>query len=202
MAVYCGRHSLLFIGNKRTGSTAVAQALIEQLGGQYRPPKRHRVDERTVISKRHATVRQLVLHGLLEAPIDSLLKFSTVRNPFDSLVSLWTKLRHRPNRWSSRRVLLEGVDFLPWLKKRLLQAAPHSMHDEFTDGVDVVMRFETLEEDLKAVLARAGAPAVALPLANPTTERDADYHAYYDEEARALVERVFGGDLEKYGYAF
>ncbi len=202
MAVYCAQYKLLFIGNKRTGSTAVAQALIEQLGGQYRPPKRHRVDERTVISKRHSTVRQLVQYGLLEAPIDGLCKFCAVRNPFDSLVSLWTKLRHRPNRWSGRRVLLEEIEFLPWLKGRLGRAAPQSMHDEFTEGVDVVMRFETLEEDLMAVLARAGAPAVALPRSNPTTQRAADYRAYYDDEARALVERVFGGDLDKYGYAF
>lgn len=201
MAVYCAEHGLLFIGNKRTGSTAVGRCLEQQLGGRYVPDKRLVLPDGSVISKRHATLEQIRRAGLIDVPLETLLKFTAVRNPFDSVVSHWAKLRFRGNRaevWVQR----DEVPFPAWVTRALGESEPASMHAEFVDGVDVILRFESLASDLNELLRSRGLPAVDLQLDNRTDDRERDYRAYYDEPSRRIVERLFREDLDRYGYVF
>jgi len=166
------------------------------------PPGRLLVGEQEWVSKRHSTVRDIVEHGLLDVPMDSLLKVTTVRNPFDSIVSKWLKLLHRPNRFSNKMVQRKQLDFAGYVARFWGDRPEESMHAEFVDGIDEVMRFETLHDDLARVLALVGAPVFELPRVNPTTQKTRHYSEYYDEKARAVIERVFRSDLERFGYEF
>ncbi len=201
MAVLCAEHGLLFIGSKRTASTAVGNALVEQLRGVYVPRVRIELRPSGNISKRHSTIAQIEHYGLIQVELDSLLKVTTVRNPFDSLVSLWAKERFRENRTQSF-TQLKRVDFSEWMWKKFNHREVISMNRDFVQGVDSILRFESLQDDLNGLLRSRGIPPVVLPVVNRTSERDRDYRKYYDDRAREVVERVFAPDIENFDYTF
>lgn len=127
--------------------------------------------------------------------------FSSVRNPFDRLVSSWKYLE------STRHRALEEV----------LAAPPADGHDyrHFTRPqadilcepatgrlvVDDLVRFETLQADYDRICARIGKPFLQLPRVN-VTERDRAWRPYFTTEARRLAETMFARDLALFDYDF
>lgn len=96
MAIICREHGLLFLMAPRTGCTAIGSVLMEELGGEWLPHE-DLLDKNGlfVVQKKHCTLQQLLQHNLLtEQERKQLVTFTAVRNPFDSLVSLYYKL-HR-----------------------------------------------------------------------------------------------------------
>src|SRR4051794_40329537 len=97
MAVISRRYGYLFLHAPRTAGTPLAQELMTKLAGTQLP--REHVDVRTRsgaprLVRQHITLEQLLVHGLLESvEARTLLKFATVRNPFDVLVSAYVKKR-------------------------------------------------------------------------------------------------------------
>lgn len=94
MAIICRDAGLLFIMAPRTACTAVGKALLESLNGEYLPDSdilNSRGD--FVVQRKHCTLNQLIENNVLSKYERSkLIAFSTVRNPYDSLVSLYHKL--------------------------------------------------------------------------------------------------------------
>ena len=68
----------------------------------------------------------------------------------------------------------------------------------------MVIRFERLQADFDALLARLGVTEhVEIPVVNPTGVREKrPYQEFYSPRARAIVEEVFAGRIARYGYAF
>ena len=96
MAIISRRHRYLFLMAPRTGCTAIGErVLIAELDGEYLPPDDVVAPDGTAIApKKHSTLAHLHRAGLLEpADLNSLFVFTTVRNPFDSLVSQYVKMR-------------------------------------------------------------------------------------------------------------
>ena len=91
MAIICRQHGLLFIMTPRTACTAVGDLLCTHYGGEFIPSE-DILDSHGFIAvqKKHSTLPELIKHKVL-APKEakSLLKIAAVRNPFDSLVSLY-----------------------------------------------------------------------------------------------------------------
>ena len=178
------------------------------------------------IQRKHCTVRQLLDERLI--PADYAQQFTTmttVRNPFDSLVSLYVKKREGyqerlkdPTSWVHIvRGYVEDMEYCrthtfdEWLHKRypvskvdrLLGRGRRSLYGRYTEGVSTVMRFERLQEDFEAVMRRAGVEGdVTIPTVNTTRQRGRSYQDYYTPEARRLVEYVFKPELDLYGYTF
>jgi hypothetical protein len=211
----------------RTACTAIGELLCERFFGEFIPPD-DILDSRGLIlvDKKHSTLSDLIKHKLLtREQANSLLKVAAVRNPFDSLVSLYFKQRSKyqpmlgdPTSWVSR---LPGYaknmryarahSFNRWvlrvsyrkLIKRLLGLRP-SMFAEHTRGVDVVMRYESIEADLSEIFRKAGMGCKAdIPVVNRTYERaNWDYRSFYSRLAELAVTLAYSGDLEMYGYRF
>jgi hypothetical protein len=227
MAIICRDAHILFIMIPRTGCSAIGRTLREQLGGEFLP--RHAVTDahgKIVLSHKHNTLQQLLDAGLLtHAEADGLFKFAGVRNPFDSLVSLYMKKKHKyqknladPSSWVHRDpAYAEDMRFCrdhsfdEWIArhyhgstlKRLLGRGRRSMYARFTEGVDFVVRFEHLNRDFSAALRRASVTRhVELPAVNVTGERGPSYRSYYSAASRRAVEQTFRSDLEQYGYCF
>jgi hypothetical protein len=78
------------------------------------------------------------------------------------------------------------------------------MFADHTRGVDVVMRYESIEKDLSEVFRRAGMAAKAdIPQVNRTDERaNRSYRSFYSRLAEVAVTLAYSGDLEAYGYRF
>jgi hypothetical protein len=209
----------------RTACTAIGELLLTQFGGEFIPAK-DILDSRRRISvpRKHTTLSQLIQHGLLTVTeSESLLKVAAVRNPFDSLVSEYLKKRFKykpllsdPSSWINRLPryaedirYCQTHSFNAWIFrlcskkiiKILLRNQP-SMFADYTEGMDVVMRYESIERDLGEVFKRAGISSKAeIPVVNRTDERnDRDYRSFYSRPAALMVRCAYSYDLKTYGY--
>jgi hypothetical protein len=74
----------------------------------------------------------------------------------------------------------------------------------WTEGSDVVLHYERLQEDLDALLERLDVPDHhEIPQVNVTRKRDRrPYQDWYTPKARAIVEGAFARDLAEHGYTF
>lgn len=96
MAIISRERGYLFLMAPRTGCTAIGErVLIAELDGAYFP-NADVLDARglVVAAKKHSTLADLRRATLLtDAEAQSLVVFTAVRNPFDSLVSQYVKMR-------------------------------------------------------------------------------------------------------------
>jgi len=211
----------------RTACTAIGDLLCTHYGGEFVPSEDILNSKDFIaVQKKHSTLSQLIEHKLL-APeeAESLLKIAAVRNPFDSLVSLYFKQRLKyeplladPASWVNRSVGYAGQmryaqthTFSEWifrmsyrkLIKRLLRGRV-SMFADYTGGMDIILRYESINEDLKEAFSRAGIAWKAdIPNVNRTDERiTGDYRSLYSRIAALTVRFVYAYDLKTYGYQF
>jgi hypothetical protein len=227
MAIACRPHRLLFIMAPRTGCTAVGDLLVRELNGEFVPGD-DLCDERgdIILGKKHCTLRQLREHGVIPASdLKSMFSFSCVRNPFDSLVSMYVKKRSKYQRLLADRSswvyrvpgYVEDMEFCrthsfeEWIAakyaegpvRRWLRRRPRALSGKYVEGVDYVMRYERLQEDFNEVLRRAGVKReLTIPTVNATAEKNGHYRDYYTPQARKLVERAFADEIRRYGYTF
>ena len=227
MAIICRKYNLLFIMTPRTACTAIGELLCTHYDGEFLPSEDILApDGRIAIQKKHSTLQELLQQKLLSAEdAKSLLKIASVRNPFDTLVSLYFKQRYKyqplltdPNSWVNRSPAYaknmryaRTHSFDAWvLRKCVKQLAkrargtPPSMFHDYTNGTDVVMRYETINQDLRKALTKAGVQKnIPIPDTNRTDERPADdYRSFYSKHAKLLVSLAYSQDLQKYGYSF
>lgn len=222
MAVLSRRLSYLFIMAPRTGCTAVGDILCKEREGWWFPEEDvvHE-DGEIVTPRKHTTVAQLIESGLLEREeLESLFVFSSVRNPFDSLVSLWVKKRtsyqpllddpdsfvHQTPGFAEDMEFVLDHTFSEWIERQYADLVgdgrQRHLYGPYLRDVDHVMHFESLQDDLDDVMQHLGAAPIEIPLLNPTEGRREDYRSYYTGRARAIIESVFAADLERFGYRF
>ena len=227
MAIICRSIGLLFIMTPRTGCTAIGRALREQLDGAWLPSEII-LDARgrTVVPRQHCTLGQLRRHGLLSAEeASSLLKVAGVRNPFDSLVSLYQKRAgfpdeklndpaswvHQQPRAKAEVYYCRTHSFNQWIGRHYapvallaaLRLRKARIFDRYTRGVDEVLQFSRLQEDLDSVLRRLGVQrTIEVPVFNRTAGRESDYRSHYSPVSRRIVEMAFRDDIRRYGYSF
>jgi hypothetical protein len=227
MAILCRDLRLLFVQAPRTACTAIEILLVQRFGGESLPPENILDRDGFIrVQSKHCTIPQLRAEGLLPADYASrYTTLTTVRNPFDSLVSLYVKKRDKyekdvadPTSWvHSVRGYVEDIEFCrthtfsEWAMKRyavgrldrLLGKGRRSLYGRYTAGVETVMRFERLQQDFEAVMRRLGIEdGVTIPAVNRTAQRSSRYQEYYTPETRKLVEYVFRDELTRYGYSF
>jgi hypothetical protein len=226
MAIICRKYNFLFIMTPRTACTAIGDLLCREYGGEFLPSEDIlNSDGRILVQKKHNTVTELLQHKIIsQAEAESLLKVAAVRNPFDTLVSLYFKQRYKyqplladPTSWVNRfptyarnmRYAREH-SFGQWvlrkcakqLVKRTL-GCPPSMFFDYTRGVDAILRYETISEDLAEVFVRASMGRAELPVINRTDERShRDYRSSYSRLTTLAVRTAYSDDLQKYGYKF
>ena len=187
MAVVFVEHRFVYLAHRYTGSNATIDAL-EDIGGRRS-------------AGHHDGVSDLKAQGLItEGWLEGATVCTTVRNPFDALVTWWT----RHDRGRSFRDFIFCLATLPeevigGSTEIVRGGRLYWMHLQDSNAV---LRFERLSADLDAVLSRVGLPAVQLPHRNPTAGREGDYRGYYDPTTRALVEELFAVELASLGYTF
>lgn len=127
--------------------------------------------------------------------------FSSVRNPFDRIVSAWKYLpllRDKPLEYVLANLPATGHDYrhisMPQVDLLLDQATGKlATHD--------IIRFESLQPDFDRICRRIGKPTVSLPHINHT-RRVSDYRSYYTATSKRLVEMIFRKDLDAFSYTF
>lgn len=226
MAVYSLRYKYIFFANPQTASKAVAHTLQEKLEGQPIPEREITRGGELIVKKHHATWQQLQDGGLMtREQLDGLFKFTSVRNPYDLLVSRYLKRKGRfvnePDkyRWAQEnprvKASMEAAqeqEFPQWVAGQLQR---HRDKDrtvrgplEYLDHADHVIRFEALQAGFDEVVRRLGlAEPIMLLSENVTSERKSGgakrhYTEYYDDASRELVARAYAPIIERFGYSF
>jgi hypothetical protein len=141
-----------------------------------------------------------------------------VRNPWDRLVSWWAMVHGAANRplghphhqflrWPLWRYVSQFRDFEDFVRD--IPSGPYErfrtpQYDYLSTPAreaDLIGRSERMEQDVAALLGLIGAPVVPVPHANKSS-RPVSYRELYSPETAEIVERVFGTDIERFGYRF
>ncbi len=193
------------------------------LEGEWLPKERVVSDEGRILAARHSNLPTLIRHGCISADERSrLIVFTTVRNPFDYLISTYFKMRAihegslpRPHALPTD-ARLENLAFSAthpfeqWVLRRWRRPGvlgrlrgPIQARYNHTKDTDHVLRFERLQDDFSELMAQIGyAGPLELPHINTTSGRERDYQRYYTKKARLHVEQAWSSELDRYGYRY
>lgn len=168
-----------------------------------------------VLAAQHLTYQEIDLLGLL--PRDALasaFSFCVVRNPYDRILST---LKHFAPRFQDEISLdtvdevTHAVDF--WLD---LESSDHNLRAHRRPQSDYVitprgdcavtdiLRFETLQQDVKRVFERLSIPDTTFPWVGkgPISKSADTYRDALSPQARKSVARAFEADLDMFKYVF
>jgi hypothetical protein len=214
---------MIYVLAPRTASTATAKALVRKFGGVWVPAEDITDGKgKRILERKHSSFTDIQKHELIDPEeFSKALKVVTVRNPFDSVFSLWYKkthqyweLRNNPDAffqkipgYVERMEEMRNQGFSDWFIERYTPSSEtdlnKAVYKRWTRGADHVMRFENLAEDFAALMNKVGIKEqAAIKPDNVTKGRDRDYRTQYTAEAKALGEKVFSKELERFEYEF
>ena len=235
MALLARDLGILFIMAPHTGSTAIGTVLMKDFGARYLPEKEMRDRSGKTIPRKHTSLPQLVESGILDGAFDDpteregLVIVSTIRNPFDSIVSSWHRWyrkldpRHvefNPKfpdraRGSVRQpptdITEARADFEDWLISRYQPTRLMQLRGQYkraytfrwTVGSDVVLQQEKLQEGFDALLESRGVSEHhEIPQVNVVRKPGRRYQDWYTDRSRAIVGGAFAEDIAQFGYEF
>ncbi len=223
MALISEDHKLLFILNPRTASTATSLAIYKHLNAHWIPSS-DIVDENgdILIQKKHSTVNQLYGAGLItKNQKENYLKVVVVRNPFDSLYSLYIKKRfayqnlrndktafiHKIPNFDKDLDFVKNHTFSEWIIKNYQK--PYKLKGKtrvnlkWAGGCDLIMKFENLDQEFESFSKRLGLDVkIDIPRKNITEGKKTEYREAYTNEAREIMEFLLRNELKKLKYKF
>lgn len=137
---------------------------------------------------------------------EDAFKFAVVRNPYDLAVSLYSFVRQRPEHHRHRDARdMTFLEFLELEKRRGFwrRRDQTAMLTGFGGQmlVDQVYRFEEMGTAFADITRRLGLPETT-ELAHKNASSRGPYREYYKDSERALVERLWRRDLDRFGYQF
>lgn len=149
------------------------------------------------------------------------LKFTVVRNPWDRLVSAYVYATMKESYWHGEQrglhpdyALLSGCSFdecceiLLHERGRLRHESWYPQHlwiarqanGCFEPMVDMVLRYEQLEQDFRQLCERLGAGSLDMPHINASGR--AGYRDYYTDNTREIAARLYDVDIALFNYRF
>jgi hypothetical protein len=166
---------------------------------------------------RHESFRQFEI-AFTRRRLQSLFRFTFVRNPWDRLVSAWTFLREggyndQDKAWYARHIA-RFPDFesfvLNWLSREHVSASyVHFVPqvDFIRNGrgnleMDFVGRFENLAGDFEKVARHLGCTTPLQSHNRPQTRKASSYREFYTVRSAEVVARAYRDDIETFGYEF
>jgi hypothetical protein len=193
-------HKYVFVELPWTGSTAISRELRQHYAGRH-------------VLRKHSNYREYLKYASPEQR--RYFVFSGIRNPLDSLVSIYVKFvtDHRENYsrdvyWLSRRDKRQYrwvqendptfAEFFLRFYRFPMENWSSLDHHRF----DYVYKLENVQEDFAEILRRIGLPQVGpLPVVHPTTGKSS-WQDYYGPETYRRALFVCGPLMERWGYEF
>lgn len=207
------RKKFLFIHVPKTGGNSIQNILrdysednIVILSKYHDGFERFQVRNSKYDIRKHSTLTDYK-SVLNPTTYSSLLKFATIRNPWDRLISLYFSPHRGVTEWD-RNDFLALVDSTPTLRyficeeKVLEKLGVHKAIGNRKIGVDIdfLIRFERLHDDFKLVCEQLDIPYSPLPKRNSSVHMH--YSRYYDDELREVVQQKFMEEIAFGNYRF
>ncbi len=206
----------IFVHIPKTGGTALSLALEQRamaddiLIGDTPKAVRRRARVKALRGSgrlwKHSTLSDI--HGLVsDQEMAEFFVLTLVRNPWDRVVSYYHWLRAQG--FDHVAVgLAKRLEFERFLEHPHVQASielsPYSSYLTDQNGREhcsLFARIEHLSEDLVPFEEHLGFGLGDIERAN-ASDRAEDYRAYYSDEKAALVARLCGSDIARFGYRF
>jgi len=202
------QNRFIFAAIPKTGTHSVRHALREHLGPDDMEQARLFVEKKFPIPEiarmGHGHVSLAEVRPFLgEQMFDDYLKFAFVRNPFDRFISYCAFATSREGSFERdpKRVM----------RHFLFTAPPHQhiifrpQHMFITDAggnllADEIGKVEEMQRSYDRIAARIG--IASTPLDHANRSRRGDYRDYYDQELIDGVARIYGRDIELFGYDY
>lgn len=201
------RHRFIFVAVPKTGTHSVRQALREHLGptdmeqARLFVEKQFPIPDLARLGHGHLSFQD-VRPYLGEDVFETYLKFAFVRNPFDRFVSYCAFVTSREGSFERDPA---GV------MRHFLLAPPHNhivFRPQFSflsgpDGqlqADWIGKVESMQASYDDLSMKIGIPSASLDHVNRS--RRGDYRDYYNQELIDGVARIYGRDLDLFGYDF
>ena len=198
------KHRFVFVAIPKTGTSSIESVL-----GNYGEPCNHPVLRRgRLFTGKH----ELLSTRSLELDIVGYFSFCFVRNSWAKVFSEYTYRKKMLKYWKENpptnpvwiesykmyTKALEGCNtFCDFLRNRKYWE-PEQL--TWSSEVDLVGRFENLQEDFNVVCDKIGIPRQELLHRNKSTHKH--YTEYYDDETREIVAEKYAKDIEYFGYEF
>lgn len=128
----------------------------------------------------------------------SYFKFAFERNPWDRQVSLYFWRFPDPDTRPGFEAFLTERRYI----RKARNWSIYTINDQL--AVDRIGRYESLEDDLKAICddLGAGTPGPLPKLKTGTREGGRGYRQYYTDQTRAIVADWYQKEIEAFGYEF
>lgn len=196
------KHKFIYISKPKSASESIRQALDEYSDifsdEDFHSPYYH-----------HTTLRQLKKHfNEMGWNFNSYFKFTSLRNPWDMVVSLYSYAKtdingiefwHNSHDYNPQKIM----PFKEWILKEKacdFYTLKNFILDENGNNlVDYVVRIENIYDDLQLVASQLGI-TLTCPHINKTCHNK--YSEYYDGETKKIIAQVFKFDIEYGGYEF
>lgn len=201
------QHRFIFAAIPKTGTHAVRRALREHMGPEDMEQvglfvKRELpIPELARIGHGHITLEQVRPYFKPEE-WEANFKFAFVRNPFDRFISYCAFMTRVQGHFERNP---QGV-----MRHFIANPPPghvlfYPQHTFVTDRngsflTDFIGRVEAMQESYDQICDRIGIPTAPLDRVNPSKRQD--YRQYYNQELIDGVAKLYGRDLELFGYEF
>jgi len=196
------KYKYVFIQLDQTASTAIAQELCENYDGQK-------------ILWKHA--RYCDFMKVASPEEKEFFFFSGIRNPLDTIVSLYFKIKERPRfkdlsnpnttKENFRQAIYlenNNADFSDFFQKFYACRIYNEWKTRDFEKLDYIYRFENIQAEFSSILKHLNLIQIRpLPLINETPGRKKDYASYYDNERVQRDARIaMGKFMKKWNYGF
>ena len=132
-------------------------------------------------------------------------KFSVIRNPWDKFISSWVYCNNKDN-FFGNKTIKEVLLNLPSKETHshhywhLTKPQSSILVSNGKVNVDVLIRFENLQEDFNKLCDIIGIEKFKLPHLNKTTH--GNYWEYFDAETTEIFMDKYGDDVKNFEYKF
>ncbi|WP_285164745.1 sulfotransferase family 2 domain-containing protein [Shewanella goraebulensis] len=195
------KHQFLFIHLPKTAGNSIQNVLCEYsednkvcLNAIQDGVERFEIRSNDPSLHKHSSLQQY-RDALAPNLFDKLFVFTTVRNPWERMISFYFSPHRQMTEWNKDSFiqLVNSVATLP----ELLSLKESRV---WSENVNKVMRFEHLQHDFDSVCHDIGIPCAPLYVRNKSTR--ADYITYYDAELISLVREKFSEEIAFGDYHF
>ncbi len=206
------KHKFIFVHIPKCAGSSIEQALLRNEGVKTPSKEKFYLDFLPEDIKKlylldypmHSYSQHFRLNQYDRGYAKNYYCFTFVRNPWDLVVSEYFYINKNYNvDFSFKEFIYLGEKIkstkgFKWFIERGNHLKPQCTF--LSKDMDLIVRFENLQEDFNIVCDKIGIPRQQLPHKNKSKHKH--YTEYYDEETKQIVADRYAEDIEYFGYKF